>query len=192
VARAPLSGRAAARAALALLSDRDPRVRAAAARAAAVHGGKAATRPLIRLAARSHEPEVVAAVIAALGEVPGAEALAQLVRWAGGASPEARLWALAALAGRDEVAAREAVQALATDPDPRLRVLAARSATDPEALRRALGDATAEVRIAAVAPLVKAAGAERATGPVMRAIADAHGGLERVLLSGAYLRSLSR
>jgi hypothetical protein len=46
-----------------------------------------------------------------------------------------------------------------------------------------------EVRVAAVAPLVRAVGVEEGTPLVMQAMADAHGGLERVLIAREYLRA---
>src|SRR5262249_62024837 len=71
-----LRGRAVYLAVMPLLRDRDPRVQAAALRAAALLDGRAALPEIAAVAARSHEAQVVEAASAATGDARGPPALA--------------------------------------------------------------------------------------------------------------------
>jgi TonB family protein len=175
-----------------LLRDRDPRVQAAACGAVAALDGAAALPDLIGLASRARDPSVAAAAVDAMAGIPSADALTALRRFTAAKDADVRQAALRALARRPEPDGRAAAAKLATDPDPQLRQLGVAAATDADLLRHALVDATPEVRVAAIAPLVKAAGEARAAAPVMRALGDAHAARERVLLAREYLLAVKR
>lgn len=194
LAKAPGKSKVYYRAVLPVLNDRDPRVVAAAARAAARHGGAAAVPELARVAARarSKDPQVVASAVAASGEIAGAEALAQLKKWSADKDVEVRVAAVTALGEREDPEARALVARAVGDADARLRLVAVGASTDRDVLQKALGDVAPEVRVAAVRPLVKQLGVEAATPLVLEAIADAHGGQERVLIAREYLLALGK
>jgi TonB family protein len=185
--RAPAISRAVGQ----LLHDRDPRVQEAAARAVAAHRRRQAAGELARLALRSADPTVVETAVAALGGVPGVEALAQLRRFAAGKDQVARVAAAGALAERPEPEARAILRGFAGDPDARARALGVSASRERDVLERALGDPAVEVRAAAVAPLCAVAGVPAAPA-ILRALAAARGPAERVPLARALLLALPR
>jgi TonB family protein len=166
-----------------LLRDRDPRVQAAAVRAAARLHGEGALAELVLVAARARDPQLLAATIDAVGDIPGPGAVAQLRRWTGSKNPDVRLAAYGALARRPEPEARALVARAPAAEDPRLAALAVGASDDRAALERALGDPNPEARAAAVRPLAKVAGVDAAIPLTLRALAASHGPRERVLLA---------
>src|SRR4051794_30296292 len=166
----------------ALAGDRDPPARSVAAYALGQLGGPARSRPaeseraLEAMAAAEHNPDVLAAIAGAfgnLGEPHGTDWLLRLHR-----HPDATVRdAVAdALAGRSDARALDALIELSADPDPRIRDLAtfalgALATADTPALRQALterlDDADPETAIEAMHGLA-VRGDARAAEAVLR------------------------
>lgn len=121
--------------------------------------------------------------------MPGPEALAALRRFAKSDNPDTRAGALRALAVRPEPEARAAAAAHLDDDDARARAAAATATAEPAKLQKLLGDTDPEVRAAAIAALVKAAGVKAATPPILEALAAAHEPSARVAIASGYLRA---
>jgi HEAT repeat protein len=183
---AGLRGRSLAFQVLPLLKDRDPRVRAAAVRAAAGLDAASALSELVLALAREKDTGVLVAWSRALAAVPGKEALAQLERQARSTVAEVRRQAIGSLTLRPEPEARTALALLAADADPAVRAAAFTAVDDAQVIRGALSDAAAEVRAAALTALVRAAGTG-ALADAMRAIARAATPHDRLHLAESFL-----
>jgi TonB family protein len=171
------------------LGDRDPTVRAAAVVAAAALDPRAALSEVLLAAARARDAGVESACAAALGRIPGAEALAGLGRLAASPRPEVRLAALRALVRRPEAEARAALARRIGDEDSQVRELAAGALADPAAAEAALGDEAPEVRAAALRAYLRKSGSATGLATAMRALAASRGPRERVLLARAFLEA---
>jgi TonB family protein len=169
-----------------LLRDRDPRVRAGAALAAALMIPHLAGPELALIARREKDDATLAFIAEALGVATGSESLAMLIRLSSAERDDVRLAALRALAARAEDDAQKTVAARLSDPDPRARALAAGVLSDAASLATALGDASAEVRAAAVRSLFRAQGT-RGLPAALRTLGAASSTRDRVLLAEALL-----
>jgi TonB family protein len=169
-----------------LLKDKDPSVRAAAALAVAAVQPDVAGPQLYPLIAKEKNRTVLEAHATALGLVPGAESLKRLLKLADAPEPSVRAAALAALAGRPEPEAKQRVAALAGAEDPALRLLAVR-AGDAGVAAAALGDASLDVRVAALEQLVRLQGGVEALPRFVELLLAATTTVERVRYAEAFL-----
>lgn len=165
-----------------LFKDRDPRVRAAAAVAAAHLFASAASAEVVLLARKDKTPQVLAACAEALGIAGGADAVATLEKLARHDAEDVRLAAIRALAAQRA----PSVAAFASDQDLRVRALALRGA-DASAATLALADPAAEVRAAAVLRLAELA-KPAPLAPAVRLIGGAPSVRDRVVVAEPVLR----
>jgi hypothetical protein len=128
---------------------------------------------------------VAHAIAEALGPVPGADALAHLLRLERAESPLVRLAAQRGLCRRSEPAAQRACREASGQADLGLR-LAGLGLLDDAELRALLDDPRAEVRAAVVGRLARGGGAE-AIGLVSRSYAAAREGPGGLLILAAWL-----
>jgi HEAT repeat protein len=138
-------------------------------------------------AARGSDPAVQAACARGLAEVPGAEALAALVRLAGARAAEVRQAAVASLARRPEPEAREAAAHRSGDEDPRVRAASAPALDGAQLRQTLLADPSPEVRSAGLAALLAREGARAGLPDALRLLAPAGGGRARVVLAMGFL-----
>ena len=171
----------------ALLRDRDESVRAAATRTFARLDPERFARSLPDLP-RERSNLVLVAQAEGLGVVLGKRALARLARLVSSQTPAVRVAAASSLVQRSEPAAAEILARLASHRDPAMRAAAIRGETKPAALRAALRDDAPEVRVSALAALVKREGQLRTLRDAADMIAAAPAnGAERVHLARAWL-----
>src|SRR5829696_199248 len=148
-----------------LATREDPRARAVAAYVLGQLGMPERTLPaesaaaLEELAAREGDPEVLATVASAFGNLGAPHGIDTLLRLRSHADPRVREGAADALAGRDDERVLDALVELTSDPEPGIRdwatfALGALSPHDTPALRDALaarlGDEDDDTRIEAV------------------------------------------
>jgi len=148
-----------------LADDPDPRARSVAAYVAGQLGAPVRTLPeesaalLERMGERESDPRVLAVIAEAFGHLGEPWGLAWLLRLRGHPDAGVRDGVAAALAGRSDQLAVDALIELSADPDPAIRdwatfALGTLAAQDSHELRDALvarlGDADAETRIEAV------------------------------------------
>ena len=148
-----------------LAEDPDPRARSVAAYVAGQLGAPVRTLPgesaalLERMAATESDASVLAVIAEAFGHLGEPWGIAWLLRSRGHPDAEVRGGVVAALAGRSDPLALQALAELSADPDPAIRdwatfALGALAAQDSVGLRETLvarlGDADAETRIEAV------------------------------------------
>ena len=174
-----------------LTEDPDPRARSVAAYVAGQLGTPVRTLPdesaalLDRMGEREQDPRVLAVIAEALGHLGEPWGLDWLLRMRGHEDARVRDGVVAALAGRSDPAAVEALIALSADADPAIRdwatfALGTLATEDSPALREALAarlaDAEADARIEAVYGL-SLRGDARATEPALELLAaGAEGG----------------
>jgi len=181
------AGAAAYRKLTALLRDRDESVRAAATRAAARLDPDRFARSVADLP-RERSDLVMAAQAEGLAGVPGQRALARLARLVSSDAPAVRLAAASSLLRRTEPKAAEILGQLKKHRDPAMRAVAIRGETRPDALRAALHDEVAEVRVAALAALTEREGQWHSLRDAAELIAATDpDGAERVQLARAWL-----
>jgi TonB family protein len=170
-----------------LLRDRDESVRAAATRAAARLDPDRFARSAAALP-RERSDLVLAAQAEGLATVPGKRALGRLAKLVNSDSPAVRLAAATALVRRSEPRAIEILGQLQKHRDPAVRAVAIRGEARPDALRAALHDDAAEVRVAALAALTEREGQRRSLRDAAEMIAAAPAdGVEKVHIAQAWL-----
>ncbi len=173
---------------IALLKDRDERVRAGALLAAAQTDPKRFARELY-VVLRDKSPLVRVALAEALGRVPGAVAYKRLAHLATSKDVAVRRKAAAALLHRPEQQARELLAGMIGDSDAAVRLVALEAVDGADALAALLDGQDKELGAAALARLVAVRGHAGALVEVFQRLAKAPAGsADRVRIVAAWLR----
>jgi len=173
---------------VALLKDRDERVRAGALLAAANADPQRFAKELYAVL-RDHSPLVLVALAEALGRVPGAVAYKKLTELAASKDVEVRRKAAAALLARPEKQARELLATMIDDSDPAVRLVAVEAIDGADALAALLDGDDAELAAAALARLIAVRGRAASLVDVFGRLAKAPAAsAARVRIAAAWLR----
>jgi HEAT repeat protein len=182
------SSRAAYYRAVELFKDKDERVRAGAALAAARLEPKKMVDELSAFA-KEKSATVLAALAEGLGAGPSGAPHKKLIALAGSTDTQVRAAAVRALAGRADAESRKLAASMIVDPETVVRMAALGAIDDAASLDALAADPAPEVAAAAQTLRLLALGRWATLGEVLTAVSDATPEANQVRLAAAWLRA---